>query len=123
MDYFICIETIGAIFKSRRESALENLALHQQLAMLRRSVKRLQVSTTDRVFWMLSKLNSHTELSVPIHVVHGKRDGPHLFVSVAIHGDEVNGVEIILRLLELRALRRMSGTSVLRIYSPTAQFC
>ncbi len=49
---------------------------------------------------------------MPIHVIHGKRDGPHLFVSAAIHGDEVNGVEVIRRLLELKALRRLSGTLV-----------
>ena len=60
----------------------------------------------------LPKLNSHTELSMPIHVVHGKRDGPRLFVSAAIHGDEVNGVEIIRRLLESKSLNRMSGTLV-----------
>ncbi len=60
----------------------------------------------------LPKLNSHTALSMPLHVVHGKKDGPRLFVSAAIHGDELNGVEIIRRLLEVKALRRLSGTLV-----------
>jgi predicted deacylase len=60
----------------------------------------------------LPKLNSHTRLSMPVHVVHGKRDGPVLFVSAAVHGDELNGVEIIRRLLEVKALRRLTGTLV-----------
>ena len=60
----------------------------------------------------LPKLNSHTALSMPLHVVHGKKEGPCLFVSAAIHGDELNGVEIIRRLLEVSALRRLSGTLV-----------
>ena len=47
------LETIGAVFKSRRQLALENLALRQQLAMLKQSVKRPRVSTIDRVFWVL----------------------------------------------------------------------
>lgn len=60
----------------------------------------------------LPKLNSHTSLSIPLHVVHGRKDGPRLFVSAAVHGDELNGVEIIRRLLEAKALRRLSGTLV-----------
>jgi predicted deacylase len=60
----------------------------------------------------LPKLNSHTRLSMPVHVVHGKRDGPRLFVCAAVHGDELNGVEIIRRLLEAKSLRRLTGTLV-----------
>lgn len=60
----------------------------------------------------LPKLNSHTHLSMPVHVVHGKRDGPRLFVSAAVHGDELNGVEIIRRLLEVKAVNRLTGTLV-----------
>ena len=47
------LETIGAAFKSRRQLALENLALRQQLAMLKPLVKRPRASTVDRVFWVL----------------------------------------------------------------------
>jgi predicted deacylase len=53
----------------------------------------------------LPGLTSHTRLSMPVHVVHGRREGPRLFVSAAIHGDQVNGVEIVRRILETRALR------------------
>lgn len=58
----------------------------------------------------LPRLNSHTRLAMPVHIVHGRRDGPRLFLSAAIHGDEVNGVEIIRRLLRLKALKRLRGT-------------
>ena len=37
--------------------------------------------------------------SLPVVVVHGRRPGPRLFVTAAIHGDELTGVEIIRRLL------------------------
>ena len=40
-------------FKARRELALENVALRQQLAVLRRSVKRPRLSKADRGFWVL----------------------------------------------------------------------
>ncbi len=44
---------IRSLFRSECQLALENLALRQQVAMLRRSVKRLRVSTADRLFWIL----------------------------------------------------------------------
>ena len=44
---------VHSLFKSRRQLTLENLALRQQLAMLKPSVKRPQVSTADRLFWLL----------------------------------------------------------------------
>lgn len=46
------------------------------------------------------------------HVLRGKKDGPHLFVSAAIHGDEIIGVEIIRRLLKLKILQRLRGTLI-----------
>ena len=52
----------------------------------------------------------HADLTIPVHVVHGRRDGPVLFLSGAIHGDEIIGVEIIRRVLSSRRLARLRGT-------------
>jgi predicted deacylase len=49
-------------------------------------------------------------MSVPVSVIHGRRRGPTLFVSGAIHGDEVTGVEICRQLLASRALTVARGT-------------
>jgi len=51
-------------------------------------------------------------LSLNINVVRGKRPGPTLFVCAAIHGDEINGVEIIRRLLMSRMLDKLRGTLI-----------
>ena len=58
------------------------------------------------------KLYTHAPMSIPVHVISSKTAGPRLFVCAAIHGDEINGVEIIRRLLKLPALRRMRGTLI-----------
>jgi uncharacterized protein len=55
-------------------------------------------------------LYTHGDLTMPVRVVRGKKPGPTLFVSAAIHGDEINGVEIIRRLLKMQGLRRLRGT-------------
>ncbi len=60
----------------------------------------------------ITDLSTHTPVSMPVVVVHGRKDGPRLFVCAALHGDEINGVEIIRRLLQLSALRRLHGTLV-----------
>ncbi len=60
----------------------------------------------------VTHLHTHTPITMPVHVVHGKRDGPRLFVSAAVHGDEINGVEIIRRLLRRPDLTKIRGTLV-----------
>ena len=58
------------------------------------------------------RLYTHTPMTIPVHVIRGKKSGPRLFISAAIHGDEINGVEIIRRLLKLPALKRLKGTII-----------
>jgi uncharacterized protein len=60
----------------------------------------------------VARLYTHADLSMPVEVVNGRRDGPRLFVSAAIHGDELNGVEIIRRLLRHASLKRLHGTLI-----------
>ncbi len=58
----------------------------------------------------VSVLSDHTPVNLSVHVIHGARPGPVMFVSAAIHGDEVIGVEIVRRLLRARSLDSLSGT-------------
>jgi hypothetical protein len=51
-------------------------------------------------------------MSIPVHVVRGVKEGPRLFISAAIHGDEINGVEIIRRLLTSRFMAQIRGTLI-----------
>ena len=60
----------------------------------------------------LPPLYTHTPMVMPVHVVRGKREGPVLLLSAAIHGDELNGIEIIRRILQLPALSRVKGTII-----------
>lgn len=58
----------------------------------------------------VSKLSNHTPVTLPVHVLHGLRPGPTMFVSAAIHGDELNGVEIIRRVLRTLQPGNIAGT-------------
>ncbi len=50
------VRALVSAFKARRELALENVALRQQLAVLRRSVKQPRLSNVDREFWVLLRV-------------------------------------------------------------------
>jgi predicted deacylase len=58
----------------------------------------------------ISRLYTNNEMTLPVQVVHGRSSGPVLFVSAAVHGDEINGVEIVRRLLNSRSLNNLRGT-------------
>jgi uncharacterized protein len=58
----------------------------------------------------VARLYTHNELAMPVHVVHGRREGPRLFICGAIHGDEIIGTEIIRRLMKLKRLNSVKGT-------------
>ncbi len=58
----------------------------------------------------VARLYTHNDLSIDVQAVRGKRDGPTLFVSAAVHGDEINGVEVVRRLLQHPALKNLRGT-------------
>lgn len=60
----------------------------------------------------IPELYTHSPITAPIYVHHSKRPGPVLFLSGAIHGDEINGVEIIRRIIKLKALKRLRGTLI-----------
>ncbi|WP_297771526.1 succinylglutamate desuccinylase/aspartoacylase family protein [uncultured Roseovarius sp.] len=66
--------------------------------------------TRERVDIPVSTLSNHTPVNLSVEVVHGRRAGPVMFVSAAIHGDEVIGVEIVRRLLRAASLNKIAGT-------------
>lgn len=66
--------------------------------------KTIELPVTD--------LYTHHTLKMPVQVVRGKKPGPTLFVSAAIHGDEINGVEIVRRVLGYKGLEKLRGTLI-----------
>ncbi|MGC3875234.1 succinylglutamate desuccinylase/aspartoacylase family protein [Halomonas sp. GXIMD04776] len=73
---------------------------------------RVSPGTRTQIDVPVAKLYTHAPLHIPVEVVHGRQPGPVLLVCSAIHGDEINGVEIVRRLLRSSALRRLRGTLI-----------
>jgi uncharacterized protein len=58
----------------------------------------------------ISVLANHTPISLPVHVIHGAKPGPAVFISGVVHGDEILGVEIVRRIVQHPALKAIAGT-------------
>ncbi len=65
--------------------------------------------TRETVNLGVSTLANASPMNLPVHVVHGG-PGPVLFLSGAVHGDEIQGIEIVRRVLGHEALKSLSGT-------------
>ncbi len=66
--------------------------------------------TVKKLELPIARLMSGTPVSLPILVYHGRKPGPTVWLSSAIHGDEIGGVEIIRRVTERLDPKSMSGT-------------
>ena len=60
----------------------------------------------------LPELFSCAPMYMPIKVIHGKQAGPCLLVIAAMHGNELNGAEIINRLLQSKGISELKGTLI-----------
>jgi putative transposase len=54
MPFILLIATfVHSLFRSKRQLVVENLALRQQVVMLRKSVKKPRPSVADKLFWIM----------------------------------------------------------------------
>lgn len=60
----------------------------------------------------VASLYTRTNIKVPIIIERSKKDGPTLLLVGGIHGDEVNGIEIIRRLLFLKLVEPEFGAVI-----------
>jgi uncharacterized protein len=62
-----------------------------------------------RVELPAARLATGSPLGIPLEVLHGRRPGPRVWLTAAIHGDELNGVEIIRQVLAEVSPRHLAG--------------
>jgi len=74
--------------------------------------KSVEPGARRRVEVPAGRLPSGNALSLPVEIVHGSRSGPTIWLSGAIHGDEIVGVEIIRQVLDVLEPSALRGTVV-----------
>ncbi|KTD38327.1 succinylglutamate desuccinylase / aspartoacylase family protein [Legionella moravica] len=59
-----------------------------------------------------ASLYTQSNMDIPVHVFHGKKAGPKVFIIGTIHGDELNSIEIIRRVHHHSVLKHLHGTLI-----------
>lgn len=60
----------------------------------------------------IARLPTYTNIDLPVHVFRGKKDGPVLLFTGGLHGDEINGIEIIRRMIRQETIVPEKGTVI-----------
>ena len=84
-------------------------AVHEPLVILNTEVPP---STTTRLSWSPSHSMEGIATPTPVLIVNGAGRGPVLCLTAAIHGDELNGIEIVRRVLYNLDPGKLAGTVV-----------
>lgn len=73
---------------------------------------RVRAGSAKEVELPITRLVTGGDVSMPVRVIHGREPGPTMWVNAAIHGDEVNGVEVIRQALATLDPRTFHGTLI-----------
>lgn len=60
----------------------------------------------------IARLPTHTIIDLPVYVYRGPKSGPILLLTAGLHGDEINGIEIIRKLMVKKCLFPEKGTVI-----------
>ncbi|GJM22748.1 MAG: deacylase [Planctomycetota bacterium] len=91
--------------EGKRGSA--NASTHQAFEIAR---ERIEPGTSRELDLPVARLPTRTSVDLPLVVRHGTRPGPCVWISSCVHGDELNGIEIIRQVLAATAKLDLAGT-------------
>ncbi len=74
--------------------------------------KKIGLGQQVKVNINVAKLPSNTIIDIPVFVFRGKEPGPKLLLLAGLHGDEVNGVEIIRQMIRDKTAYPDKGTVI-----------
>ena len=74
--------------------------------------QEIKKGESKRIHANIAKLPSGTLIDIPIFVHRAKKEGPSLLLIAGMHGDEINGVEIMRRIISEELHRVTCGTVI-----------
>lgn len=60
----------------------------------------------------IARLPTYTNIDLPVRVIRSKNPGPVVLLTGGLHGDEINGIEIVRRLVSNNLLKLENGSIV-----------
>ncbi len=74
--------------------------------------ERIALGESRRLDFSIAKLYTTTNVEIPIIIERSKIPGPTVLITAAIHGDEINGVEIVRQLIARKLNKPKRGTII-----------
>lgn len=74
--------------------------------------ERILPGTATRLMWSPDRVFEGMSSETPVLVVHGRESGPVLCLTAALHGDELNGIEIVRRVFQDLSPESLRGTVI-----------
>ena len=74
---------------------------------------KVQVGHRKDVKIRISEFYTATPVFIPVTVIHGSQPGPVLYIVAAVHGDEINGIEMVRQIRADVDPHKLHGTLIL----------
>lgn len=74
--------------------------------------QQIAPGTSTRLMWSPDRIFEGMSSETPVLVVHGNESGPVLCLTAAVHGDELNGIEIVRRIIQELSAQGLKGTVI-----------
>ena len=85
------------------------MAQHRKITILKEEILPGESKT---ITMEIARLHTMTKLKIPIIVERSKIDGPVVLFSAGLHGDEINGIEIVRQLIVRKINKPKRGTII-----------
>ena len=74
--------------------------------------KKVALGQSAKVSFNVAKLHTQNTIDVPVIIERSKKPGPTVLITAGIHGDEVNGVEIVRQIIAKGINKPKKGTII-----------
>lgn len=74
--------------------------------------KKVALGESAKVSFNVAKLHTQNTIDVPVIIERSKKPGPTVLITAGIHGDEVNGVEVVRQIISKGINKPKKGTII-----------
>ena len=72
----------------------------------------IPLGTSKEINFNIAKLHTATKIEVPVIIERSKKPGPTILFSAGLHGDEINGIDIVRQLISRGINKPKRGTII-----------
>jgi uncharacterized protein len=74
--------------------------------------EKIKRGEDKHLYLRIARLPTYTNIDLPVRVIRAEQPGPVLLLTGGLHGDEINGIEIVRRMLAKKLLNPQAGTVI-----------